>query len=109
MMTVGQLAQHILAIDPQKTQPRMAFYHYLKNFLPLDAEFRQEHIDSFFDYAVSIQYWQDNKKALGEAIQSDLQAIAARYPMGVDLGQVVYSHELQVITIECSRDFASLL
>jgi hypothetical protein len=109
MMTVGQLAQNFLSLDPQKSPARMAFYHYIKNFLKLDDEFRQDMIDAFYDRALSLQHWQANKDQLGEMIRGDLKAIAARHPFGFDVEQIVHAHEMQVIQIEQTRDFAALL
>lgn len=109
MMTVGQLAQHFLTIEPQKSPARLAFYHYLKNFLPLQAQFKPEMIDGFYDRAMCMNHWQINKQSLGEVIKSDLAAIGARHPIGIDLDLVVHSHEMQVIVLEQPRDFAALL
>jgi hypothetical protein len=109
MMTVGQLAQHFLAIEPQKKPARLAFYHYLKNFYTLEAPFKQECMDAFYDRALSIQHWQANKLELGQTIKDDLESIAHRYPVGFDIEQVVHAHELQVIQVEQPRDFAAIL
>lgn len=109
MMTIGQLAQQFLTIDPQKSPARLAFYHYIKNFLPLDAQFKQEHIDSFYDRALSSHHWQTQKNQLGEIIQDDLTAISVRHPFGFDLEQVVHAHEMQIVNLDYPRDFAALL
>ena len=108
-MTVGQLAQQFLTIEPQKNPARLAFYHYIKNFLPLDMPFKQDHLDSFYDRALSTHHWQSNKNQLGEVIQDDLSAISARHPVGFDLEQAVHAHEMQIVNLEYPRDFAALL
>jgi hypothetical protein len=109
MFTVGQLAQNLLSLEPQKSPARLAFYHYVKNFLNLDEEFRQDMVDGFYDRALSLQYWQVNKNALGEMVKADLRAIAARNPFSFDIDQVVHANELQVVQLEQTRDFAALL
>jgi hypothetical protein len=108
-MTNAQIAHQFLAIDPQKSQARMAFYHFLKNFTNLDEEFKAETIDMFYDRALSLQYWQNNKRQLGEEIQDDLAAICSRNPLSFDHEQIIHAHELQAITVEHPRDFAALL
>ncbi|MEQ1663771.1 MAG: hypothetical protein ABL927_00175 [Bdellovibrionales bacterium] len=109
MITVEQLAQCFLSIDPQKNSARLAFYHFLKNLLPLNAPFNHEMIDSFYDRALSMQYWQNNKNALGVSIKEDLLAIASRSDLNINLEQVIHSHEMQIIFLEYTRDFAALL
>ena len=109
MMTVAQLTQYFLSLDPRQNPARLAFYHFLKNLLPLDQTFHPEMIDLFYDRALSLQHWQINSSTLGPMIKSDLEAIASRHSLGFDIQQVVHSHEMQVINIEQTRDFAALL
>lgn len=108
-MNVGQLAQQILSLDPQKNPARLAFYHYLKNMLSLEAAFTPEMIDAFYDRTLCFQHWQSNKQQLGTMVRDDLMAIHSRHPLGFDLEQVIHAHELQLITLEHARDFAALL
>src|SRR5690606_29452945 len=74
-----------------------------------DADFRQEMVDQFYDRALTFQYWQQEKKLLGETIQSDLESIARRYPFGFDLEQIVHSFDIQVVLIEKFREFSLLV
>jgi len=108
-MIVGQLAQHLLSLDPQKSPARTAFYHFVKNFLKLEDEFRQDMVDAFYDRALSMQHWQTNKNELGEMIRGDLKAIGARYPLSFDVDQIIHANEMQVVQLEQTRDFAALL
>ena len=108
-MTVGQLAQCFLSIDPQKSPARLAFYHYLKNMLRLEDEFRPEMIDSFYDRALSTPYWQANKVDLSEILRSDLAAISSRHDLGLNLDQIVHADELQLVQLEHVHDLVSLL
>jgi hypothetical protein len=109
MLTVEQLAQHLLSLNPKSSPARLAFYHYIKNFLKHEATFTQEMIDSFYDRAMTYQYWQINKKILGETIQADLEAIAVRQQFAFDVSGIIHSAQLQVISLENRRDFLSII
>jgi len=109
MITVGQLAQNLLSLDPQKSPARTAFYHFVKNFLNLDDEFRQDMVDAFYDRALCLQHWQTHKTELGEMVKGDLKAISARQAFSFDVDQIVHAHELQVVQLEHTRDFAAML
>lgn len=108
-MTIGQLAQHLLALDPQKNQARLAFYHYLKNFLPLESALTSDVIDAFYDRALMFQQWQSQKQFLGETIGDDLRAIGARHSLGINSDGVVHANKMQIVALEQPRDFAALL
>lgn len=109
MMNVGQVAQQILALEPQKSTARLAFYHYIKNFYNLDAGFKQEMIDQFYDRALSYQYWQTNKDELGKTIAEDLKVIQTRSKLGFDIEQIIHSHDLQILSLDHARDFLALV
>jgi hypothetical protein len=109
MITVGQLASLILALDPQKNHGRLAFYHFLKNFLPLEGDLRPEHIDSFYDRALTIQHWQLHRKELSEAVKSDLEFIAQRHDFGFSVETLVHADQIQWLKLDIAHDFETLL
>lgn len=108
-VTVGELAHQFLSLEPQKNPARLAFYHYLKNFLNLEVAFTQDLLDAFYDRTLMLQYWQSNRAILGETLRGDLGAIAARKPFAFEPDQVLHADQLQVITLEQARDFHALL
>lgn len=108
-MTVAQLASAILSLEPQRHPSRLAFYHFIKNFLPLDTQFRPEFVDAFYDRAMTISHWKTHRQTLGEVIKSDLVAISKKIEMGLDVKSLHHAHELQWVEIEHSRDFEQLL
>ncbi len=108
-LIVGDLAQQFLSLEPQKNPARLAFYHYLKNLLPLQNVFTQDMLDGFYDRTLMLQYWQSNRIQLGETLRSDLIAIAARRSLSFDPEQVLHACDLQVITLDQPRDFQALL
>ncbi len=108
-ITVGELAHQFLSLEPQRNPARLAFYHYLKNFLNLDLAFTQDMLDGFYDRTLMLQYWQANRQQLGETLRGDLNAIAARKPFAFEPEQVLHADQLQVVLLEQTRDFHALL
>jgi hypothetical protein len=109
MLTVGQLASLILTLEPQKNPARLAFYHYLKNFLPLEVEFTPQHLDGFYDRAMTIQHWQLNRKDLAATVRQDLEVVSNRHSLGFEKANLVHADEVQWIDLEMAGDFESLL
>lgn len=109
MITVGQLASLILSLDPQKHHSRLAFYHFLKNFLPIESELKPEHIDSFYDRAMTIQHWQLNRGELSKMVKTDLEFIAQRHDLGFAPDTIVHADQIQWLKLEIANDFETLL
>lgn len=109
MLTVGQLASLILTLEPQKNPARLAFYHYLKNFLPLEANFNPQHLDSFYDRCMTIQHWQLHRKELAQTVRQDLEIVSNRHNLGFDRTHLVHADEVQWIDLEMGSDFEALL
>src|SRR5579864_3416830 len=66
-------------------------------------------LDGFYDRALMLNHWQTNKNQLGELVRDDLVAIARRRNFAFDPDQVLHPQELQVLTVEHTRDFHALL
>ena len=107
-MKINQVAQRLLNRDPQANTARLAFYHFLKNFCPLDQEFTAETLDRFYDFAMLFQQWRSNPAELGTIVAEDLKVVA-----GMDLTGVfengLHAHQIQWLDIEQDRDFENLL
>ena len=109
MVSIGEVAQHLLNLGPQNNLSRQAFYHFLKNFYPLESAFRQEMIDAFYDRAMTFNFWQNQKEVLGTTLQKDLLHLNTQLAFGFDIRQLVHIHELQWIWIERAEDMQKLL
>ncbi len=109
MLTVGQVASLILTLEPQKNPARLAFYHFLKNFLNIEAEFSPNHLDAFYDRAMTIQHWQTNRAELAQVLRADLVTLANRHSVGFDISALVHADEVQWVQIEMASDFETLL
>lgn len=109
MLSVGQLASLILSLEPQKSPARLAFYHFLKNFLPLEVEFKPHHLDSFYDRSMTIQHWQIHRKELAQTVRQDLELLSSRHALGFNADNWVHADEVQWIEVELGHDFEALL
>lgn len=109
MLTVGQVASLILTLEPQKNPARLAFYHFLKNFLNIEAQFVPTHLDAFYDRAMTIQHWQTNRADLAQVVRADLTSLANRHTFGFDTSALVHCDEVQWVHIEMPADFETLL
>ena len=109
MATVSQLAQFLLTQNPQQNVPRLAFYHYVKNFLDLQSELKISDLAQFYNHALGYHYWRDNKTALGETVKQDLDLFGGRHNMGFDLGQVRHAHEIQLFDLKFQRDLENIV
>jgi hypothetical protein len=108
-MNKAFLAQHILALEPQKNQGRQAFYHYLKNLCDLNSGIELEDFDAFYDLAMTYRHWWSARAELGMLVNDDMIALAKRYSLRFDVGQMVHPHEVQWMELERESDFYALL
>ncbi len=109
MITVEELGRQLQLLEPQKNPARLAFYNFVRNFLPGSTPFTQEMLDAFYDRALILNHWQTNKKALGETLRDDLAKISAQRSFAFSLDQVLHSCDIQAITFERLSDFQALL
>lgn len=108
-MSVTQLAQFLLRLDPPKNLARLAFYHYVKNWIEPQSPLNLQHLDEFFDRCLSFDYWQNHRTQLGETIVEDLKSFYAQEKPPFDLNQIILPQNRQIIFIEQVEEFRQLV
>jgi hypothetical protein len=103
MAHVTALAQHILALEPDKDAARLSFYHYLKNLCEASEPVNSDLLNRFYCRALQFPHWQENKTQLFDEVGSILQQFQDKYRIQVSLDEVVRPKDLQVVPIENLR------
>src|ERR1700735_3942604 len=75
MANVGELTNFILGAFKSEDDGRVALYHYLKNFFPIETPITPLLINEFYSEALYSPYWQERKSNL----QSDVQEVIQRF------------------------------
>ncbi len=109
MVSVTQLAQFLLKLNPQTHSARLSFYHWVKNFLDLNAELQADMIDRFYDHALLISHWQTNSQLLGETVAQDLLLFSRSHTLNFDPKDIRHAHQLQTIELSHSSDLLSAI
>ncbi len=113
MMSVTQLAQFLLSLDPPKNLARLAFYHYVKNWLEPESPISLQNVDDFFDRCLSFDYWQTHRQLLSDTILQDLAAFYNQpgKPQGApfDLARIAVPSKRQTLYLEHADDFKLLI
>lgn len=109
-MKISDFVHQLLKFDPQKNLPRLALYHYLKNFSSLNEDFSEKRLTEFFDRCLFFQFWQSNKKQLGQNIQVDIAKSVFQLEDSTQVWQnYKYPHEKQYIVLEYFSDFKKMV
>lgn len=109
MTSLSHLAQYLLRLGPQESTARLAFYHYVKNFLALESELTPDTLKRFYNFALSIEYWQDKRVELGQRIAKDLRNFAKDHRCEKLIEPIIHSDILQVIQLENETDGQALV
>jgi hypothetical protein len=109
MMSVTQLAQFLLTLDPQKNPARLAFYHYVKNWLPPETSLQLQQVDEFFDRCLGFDYWQSHRESLGDTVAGDLTAFYKGHTPPFDISQLALPAKRQSLYLEQTEDFQALI
>lgn len=104
MASVTQLAQFLLTLNPQAHVARLSFYHWVKNFLDLNAELKASMIDEFYSHALLNSYWQTHQKLLGETVAHDLSLFGHSQELSFDPKGVRHSHQFQIVELSHAQD-----
>lgn len=110
-MSVTQLAQFLLRLDPSKNIARLAFYHYVKNWLNPQSSLGLHHIDDFFDRCLSFEYWQNQRELLGKTLVEDLNAFYQQQAQNppFDLNSLELPEKRQILALNFSKDLEALV
>lgn len=109
MISVTQFAQHLLKLDPQKNIARLSFYHFLKNFYDLEAEFKPSVIDDFYARILTFQYWQNHARFLASTIRDDLQSFVEQNSLTWELSQIKHCDEFQALNLQHQDSLETLV
>lgn len=100
MTHVTALAQHILALEPDKDAARLSFYHFLKNLCEATEPLNSDLINRFYSRALSFSHWQENKLALFNEVTSILYHFQEAHRLQLPLHKTMTPESLQVFTAE---------
>lgn len=100
MTHVTALAQHILALEPDKDAARLSFYHFLKNLCEATEPLTSELINRFYSRALNFTHWQENKPALFNEVTAILHHFQETHRVQLPLHKTVTADSLQVFTAE---------
>lgn len=100
MTHVTALAQHILALEPDKDAARLSFYHFLKNLCEATEPLNSDLINRFYSRALSFSHWQENKLALFNEVTSILYHFQDTHHLQLPLHKTVSPETFQVFTAE---------
>ncbi|MFP5520174.1 MAG: hypothetical protein ACLGGX_09740 [Bdellovibrionia bacterium] len=106
MLKVAQLIKFISDLNPQNTPARLAFYNFLKGFALPEENLTPELIEKFFIYCLDYPHWAANKSQLGHEVKFLLENFNSFYQQRIDLTEIDFPQDQQVIEIE---HFADLL
>ncbi len=109
MASVTQFAQYLMKLDPQKSQARLTFYHFLKYFCDRDETLSLLTFDRFYRMILSQNHWQDHSEELGIQIEKDLTAFHQNFEIGFELNEVLHSHQIQVVPLKRFDDLEDLI
>jgi hypothetical protein len=100
---VTALAQHILALEPDKDAARLCFYHFLKNLCEATEPINSELLNRFYFRALSFSHWQTNKDHLFGEVSAILQHFQDTHRLSLPLEQVMRPEETQIVPLESLR------
>lgn len=103
MAHVTALAQHILALEPDKDAARLCFYHFLKNLCEAAEPVNSDLLNRFFFRAFAFAHWQTDK----EHLFGEVSAILAHYQdtqrVQLPLEHMMRAEDTQVVALESLR------
>jgi len=87
MANVGDLTNFILGAFKAEDDGRVALYHYLRNFFPLETLVTPQLINEFYSEALYNPYWQERKSNLQNDVQEAVQRFFSQShePIRMDL------------------------
>lgn len=100
MVTVTDLAKHILLLQPQKEAARLALYHYLINHCDPDQELKTETINRFIQRTLIYDHWQKHRPLLQGEIEGILQSFSDSHMVQFSQAQILWPNDTQVVRIE---------
>lgn len=100
MTHVTALAQHILALQPDKDAARLSFYHFLKNLCEATDYVNANLINRFYSRALSFTHWQENKAQLFQEVSSILYHFQDTHGVQLPLQKMLTADTLQVLSAE---------
>lgn len=109
MVSVTQLAQFLLNLNPQGHAARICFYHWIKNFLDLNAPLNSGMIDQFYSYALLHSYWQTHQKVLGETVSHDLNLFSQSHTLDFNPQKIRHSHQMQIVELTETNDALAII
>jgi hypothetical protein len=109
MASVGDFTTFILGAFKSEEDGRVALYHFLKNFHPVNTAVSPELVNEFYSEALQLNYWQDKKHIL----QADVQEVIQRFfsqanePFRLDL--LWDLGKLQLIAINHTENLCAII
>ncbi len=103
MAHVTALAQHILALEPDKDAARLCFYHFLKNLCEAAEPVNSDLLNRFYFRAFAFSHWQSNKEHHFGEISAILQHFQDTQRIQLPLDYVMRAEDTQVVALENLR------
>ena len=105
MLKVAQLLRFLSEMNPQATPERLAIFNYLKNFHEPEEFLEPATINRFFVFCLEDPHWLRNKNPLSHEIHHLLKNFNSFYQSQLNLKQIQFPENLQIIEIENTDDF----
>jgi len=104
MAHVTALAQHILALEPDKDAARLCFYHFLKNLCEPAEPVNSDLVNRFYFRALSFAHWQTHKEHLFGEVGAILQHFQDTHRIQLSLDYAMRTEDAQVVPLENLRN-----
>jgi hypothetical protein len=104
MLKVRTLIKYLFENNPQANPARLTFFNYLSHLADVDVLLSAEMVENFFASCLDYAHWVQNRPALGQEVKQVLQMCAAANDIAVDLNDIKWPQDTQLIELEHLSD-----
>jgi hypothetical protein len=94
------LAKHLLTLNPEQNEARLAFYHFLKNFSQPNDAVNAQLLNRFYRRALFFSHWQKNKAAMMSEAYHAAEHFASTYHFNLSFNDLLKPDSIQAIRLE---------
>lgn len=104
LFQVASVAQHILALEPEKDAARLCFLQYLGHLCEANETVNTELLWRFFFRALVFPHWQAHKAHLFNEVAALLQHYQDTHQIALPIDASLFSEDMQVVSLESQRN-----
>lgn len=109
VLKVGAFLKFLQDLNPQISPARLALFNWLRSFADHEEPLTRELIEQFFCDALDYPHWVGNSNQLSKEIKYLINQFNSYYTQKLELSDLRFPEDMQIIEIERPHDVASVL